>query len=73
RRVLALRPDHAEAEFNLGIVLQQTGDFDHAMQAYGRAVQRKPECFGRVAQAVTAASRGRLWLDPAELRRLLDA
>ncbi len=69
--VLAARPEHAEAAVNLGIVLQAQGTMEAAMTAYAEAVRRRPETFGPVVQALCGASTGRLWLDPAALRRSL--
>ena len=71
RRALALRPDLAEAEANLGVVLQEQGDLDAAKQAYGRAINLMPSAFGRVAQALTTAPKGELWIDLAEPARSL--
>jgi len=68
RRALALRPDLAEAEANLGVALQEQGDLEAAKQAYGRAIELMPAAFGRVAQALTTAPKGELWLDPSGLR-----
>ena len=74
RRVLELNPDRAEAETNLGIVLQEQGRIDDAMRAYGRAYRLREDSFGRIAHALAAAPVGRLWLDldalRAELREL---
>jgi tetratricopeptide (TPR) repeat protein len=72
RRALALRPDLAEAEANLGVVLQEQGDLPAAKQAYGRAINLMPSAFGRVAQALTTAPKGELWLDLAALRAHLS-
>jgi tetratricopeptide (TPR) repeat protein len=72
RRALALRPDLAEAEANLGVVLQEQGDLVAAKQAYGRAINLMPSAFGRVAQALTTAPKGELWLDLASLRAHLS-
>jgi hypothetical protein len=44
-----------------------------ALAAYRQAVRLRPDTFGRIAQAVTAARTGFLCLDPAALRRLLDS
>jgi Tfp pilus assembly protein PilF len=68
RRALSLRPDLAEAEANLGVVLQEQGDLEGAKQAYGRAIELMPAAFGRVAQALTTAPTGELWLDLSGLR-----
>jgi tetratricopeptide (TPR) repeat protein len=72
RRALALRPDLAEAEANLGVVLQEQGDLAAAKQAYGRALNLMPSAFGRVAQALTTAPKGELWLDLAGLHAHLS-
>ncbi len=68
RNALALCPDLAEAEANLGVVLQDMGDLVAAKQAYGRAINLRPSTFGRIAQALTTAPKGELWMDPAALR-----
>jgi tetratricopeptide (TPR) repeat protein len=68
-RALACDPGLAEAAVNLGTVLQEMGDLDGAKRAYGRAVRQRPDSFGRVAQALTTAPRGELWLDLGRLRR----
>ncbi len=73
-RALELRPELAEAETNLGIVLQEGGDLSAAKQAYGRALLLRPDGFGRIAQALTTAPSGELWLDLDALRdHLLEA
>ena len=71
RKVLAIKPDHAEAALNLGIVMQEAGDPDRAIGAYAMAYRLRPEMFGAIAMALTSAPHGRLWLDEAELRRAL--
>ena len=71
RKVLAIKPDHAEAALNLGIALQEGGDPDGAMRAYRDAYRLRPQLFGRIAMALTSASHGRLWLDETALRRSL--
>jgi Flp pilus assembly protein TadD len=71
RLVLELNPENVEAEVNLGIVLQEMGDLAGAKQAYGRAVRKRPDSFGRVAQALPGSPKGELWLDLAALRRSL--
>jgi len=67
------RPDFPEAAVNLGIALQRLGNIPAAMDAYRTAVQISPDTFGRIAQAITAARTGMLWLDPAAFRRALGA
>jgi tetratricopeptide (TPR) repeat protein len=71
RQALAARPSMAEAALNLGISLQDAGDLDAALDAYASAVRLAPAYFNRVAQALTSASTGRLWLDLSALRRRL--
>jgi tetratricopeptide (TPR) repeat protein len=68
---LEARPGFAEAAVNLGIARQRLGDMAGAMAAYRQAVQIRPDTLSRIAQAVTAAATGRLWLSPAGLRRAL--
>jgi len=68
---LAARPGFAEAAVNLGIARQRLGDMPGAMAAYRQAIQIRPDTLPRIAQAVTAASTGKLWLNPAGLRREL--
>ncbi len=67
------RPAFAEAAVNLGIARQRLGDMPGAMQAYRTAMHIRPDTFGRIAQAVTAAGTGMLWLDTAAFRRALGA
>jgi len=43
------------------------------MAAYRSAIQIRPDTLGRIAQAVTAARTGMLWLDPTAFRRALGA
>lgn len=71
RSALALKPDLAEAEVNLGTALQEAGDLAGAKAAYARALACRPDTFGRIAQAVTAAPQGELWLDLGVFRRSL--
>jgi tetratricopeptide (TPR) repeat protein len=71
RHALQLAPELAEAHVNLGICLQQTGDIAAAKAMFGRAMRLRPDTFGRIAQALAAAPRGELWLDPERLRRSL--
>ncbi len=71
RKALEIKPDHAEAALNLGVVLQEAGDLDNAMRAYAEAYRLRPQTFGTIAMALTSAPHGRLWLDEAALRRSL--
>jgi len=72
RRALSLRPDLAEAEVNLGVALQDLGDLAAAKQAYGRAIELMPAAFGRIAQALTTAPKGELWMDLGALHAHLS-
>ena len=69
RKVLEIKPDHAKAALNLGIVLQEKGDPDRALAAYATAYRLRPDMFGAIAMALTSAPHGRPWLDAEELRR----
>lgn len=72
RKAIELKGDHGEATFNLGVVLQETGQLDEAMRAYAKAYRLRPESFGKIAMALTSAPHGGLWLDEATLRRKLE-
>jgi tetratricopeptide (TPR) repeat protein len=71
RKALEIKPDHAEAALNLGVVLQESCDLDNAMRAYAEAYRLRPQMFGTIAMALTSAPHGRMWLDEASLRRSL--
>jgi tetratricopeptide (TPR) repeat protein len=71
RKAIEIKPDHAEAALNLGVVLQESGDVDNAMRAYAEAYKLRPSSFGTIAMALTSGSRGKLWLDETALRRSL--
>ncbi len=71
RRVLQLAPQRADALVNLGIVLQEQGQLDAALAAYGRAYVLREDTFGRIAHALAAGKVGRLWLDLGALRATL--
>ena len=43
RDVLAAQPDHADAAFNLGVVLRQLGKIEDAIAAYAQALRIKPD------------------------------
>jgi len=70
-RYLALRADDVEATFNLGLVRQQLGWLDGAMDCYSQVHRWQPALFGRIANALCSERRGRVWLDPDALRREL--
>lgn len=46
KKILALRPDMAEAHANLGVLLYQQKQPDLALKAFKRAIQLKPELAG---------------------------
>lgn len=71
RRALRLSPGLAEAHVNLGISLQQTGDLAGAKAAFGQAMRLRSDTFVQIAQALSAAPRGELWLNPDRLRKSL--
>src|SRR6202012_1879545 len=71
RKAIEIKPDHAEAALNLGVVLQESGESDNAMCAYAQAYRLRPQSFGTIAMALTSGSHGRLWLEEAALRRSL--
>lgn len=73
RAVLRLVPERAEAEVNLGIVLQESGHLDEAMRAYSRAYRLREDSFGRIAHALSTPNVGRLWLRLDDLRASLRA
>jgi tetratricopeptide (TPR) repeat protein len=71
RRALRRKADYAEAAMNLGVVLQNAGDLDSAIEAYGEAYRLRHSMFGMIAMALTSAPCGRIWLEENELRELL--
>ena len=72
RRSIEAQPDVPEAHVNLGLNLQNAGDLDAAIASYRCAMRLRPDTFGRIAQAMTSAKTGRLWLNSAQLRRMLE-
>ena len=42
-RSLALKPDHAESHYNLGVVLQELGELGQAVERYRQAVSINPD------------------------------
>jgi tetratricopeptide (TPR) repeat protein len=73
RRSIEAQPDVPEVHVNLGLNLQNAGDLDAAMDSYRNAMRLRPDTFGRIAQALTSAKKGRLWLNSGRLRRSLGA
>ena len=45
-KALALKPDYAEALYNLGITLRELGQIDAAIKTYKQALTVKPDYFG---------------------------
>jgi len=45
-KALALKPDYAEAQYNLGITLRELGQIDAAIESYKQALAIKPDYFG---------------------------
>ena len=43
QRVIAIKPDYAEAYYNMGSVLQDQGKFDEAIASYNKALSLKPD------------------------------
>jgi tetratricopeptide (TPR) repeat protein len=39
-----MKADLAEAHYNLGLVLQEQGEFEAAITCYQKAVELKPDC-----------------------------
>jgi tetratricopeptide (TPR) repeat protein len=73
RRALETKPDFPEAHVNLGLNLQHSGDLESAMDCYRQALRLRPDSFGRIAQALTSAKTGQLWLNLDRLRRSLGS
>ncbi|HJV60884.1 MAG TPA: tetratricopeptide repeat protein [Albitalea sp.] len=71
-RLLALQPDHPQALVNLALLLQRSGDVDAAMDRYANAYRLQPETLGRIANALSAQSCGRIWLRLDDLKRELE-
>jgi len=46
KKALALKPDYAEALYNLGITLRELGQIDAAINSYKQALTIKPDYFG---------------------------
>ena len=70
---IKLKPDFAEAHVNLGLVLQNNRQFKPALECYKKAMRIRPDYFGRIAQAVTSAQCGQMWLNLGRLRQSLQS
>ncbi len=73
RRSVQLRPEFPEAHVNLGLNLQNCGDLDAAMESYRAAMRLRGDTFGRIAQALSSAKKGRMYLNLDRLRRALNS
>jgi len=68
RRAIDLQPTRAHSHFNLGLAMEQSGDFTKAFESYRRAVALDPqlaEAHGRMADILRRGARrdeaARLW------------
>jgi Flp pilus assembly protein TadD len=43
KKAIELKPDYAEAHYNLGVMLQNLGRFDEAEKSYKKAIELKPD------------------------------
>lgn len=71
RSALLLKPDDGQAAFNLAAALQQLGDMDGAVSAYRQAYAISQPSLGMIANALTSAKNGLLFIDKAELKAFL--
>jgi tetratricopeptide (TPR) repeat protein len=72
RAALKAQLDLAEPAVNLGTALQESGDLAPAKRAFRQALALRADAFGRIAQALTMAPHGELWLDQRALRQSLS-
>lgn len=73
REILSLDPQHADALFNLGVLLGRTERFAEAEELLTRAVEAAPERTDtRLMLAMSFASQGRIDEARAALERLLE-
>ena len=45
QKAILIKPDYADAYYNMGISLHAQGKFDKAVEAYDRALSLKPDYF----------------------------
>ena len=69
---LAQAPERGGAWLALGCCRQECGDHAAALDAYRTALRHDPKLYPAVLKSLATASKGRLWLDPAVLRRELQ-
>ena len=61
KRVLAIKPDYAEAYYNMGNALKEQGKLDEAIEAYNKALAIKPDYAGAYYNmGVTLKEQGKL-------------
>jgi len=70
--VLQQQHDHVAARVNLGVVRLEQGRLEEALDEFGLAYALRPQAYGRIANALTSAPTGALWLDPQRLRATLQ-
>ncbi len=73
RSALAAQPDFHEAALNLGVALGECGRTEDALDAYAKALALRPDSFGRIAQSLVSGRTGLLFLNPGQLRAVLEA
>ena len=49
-KALAIKPDYAEAYYNMGIALQEQGKLEEAIEAYNKSLAIKPDYAAARAQ-----------------------
>lgn len=64
--------EDAETLLELGRCLQESGAEEPALETYRKVLALDPGAYAAVVKAITTASKGFLYLDPAELRRRLS-
>ena len=71
RRCVGLKLDFHEAHINLGLALQHSGQLEQGLLSYKAALSLRPGSFGRIAQSLSSASQGQMWLNLGKLRQSL--
>jgi tetratricopeptide (TPR) repeat protein len=62
-RVLELQANHDQTHLNLATLLQETGKLDEAWPHYRAAYASNPAGLGRIANALTSAPQGKMFLN----------
>jgi protein O-GlcNAc transferase len=70
-RCLALAPGDAQATLIMGACLQELGRVDEALEHYRNVLRHDRKRYYEVVKKLTGSSKGRFWVDAAELRRVL--